>query len=202
MKPLARALVALMVCAALTPHASAAFVVFTDRTAFNAAAGPGTTETFTTPRTLVVGDNIYNSVNYRITGTTVGFNSIGGGVFNGDEFTTNSLDIVFPVPVRAFGADFTSAATSSGLTFTILGQTFSLGSSLPPPGTGFFGIVSTDPFTTVDVGGGPVPNETYVMDNLTFVPAAAVAVPAPPTLVLAFTGFLAALARRRVRIAA
>ena len=170
---------ALVVCAALTPHAAAAFLVFTDRTAFNATAGLGITETFTTPQTFVVGDNFYNGVNYRITGTSVGFNSIGGGVFNGDEFTTNSLDIVFPVPVRAFGADFTSAATSSGLTFSILGQTFSLASSLPPPGTGFFGIVSTDPFTTVDVGGGPLPNETYVMDNLTFVPAATNPVPVP-----------------------
>lgn len=184
----------------LPARSEGSFTVFTDRAAFALAAGGGasTTETFGTAQSFVVGNNFYNGVNYQITGTGVGGNGISGGVLNGDEFTPYSLNFVLPNPVVAFGADFNGANTASGLTFTILGQTFSLGSFLPSPGTGFLGFVSTDAFTVVDVGSGPPSNEIYSLDNLTYVRAAA-AVPEPSSLALCGVGGLMGIGLARAR---
>ena len=173
--------------------ARATLTAFTNRAAFEAAAGGvGITETFSVNRTFVVGDNLYNGVNYRITGTSVGGNSISGGILNGDEFTNTSIDYVFPTSVKGFGADYSGANTSSGLFFTINGETISLASALPNPGTGFFGVVSSSPFTTVDVNGGASPNEIYSLDNLEFV-----AVPEPLSGAMMLAGGMLLQARRR-----
>lgn len=173
------------ICCSHFSSAHAQFTVFTDRVAFTAALTSSTTETYDVPQAFVLGNNLYNDVNYQITGSSIGGNGINGGLYNGDEFTTSSLNLIFPASINGFGADFTAANTAAGLTFTILGQTFVLGDSLPNPGTGFFGIISTVPFTSVDVGSGPPPNEIYTMDNMTF---GTVAVPEPATWALLGVG--------------
>jgi len=185
--------------AAMQSAASAALTVFTDRGAFLAAAG-GTpvTETFDTARTFAVGPNLYNGVDYHVYGTTAGGNNIGGGVLNGDLFTSGGVpygvNYVFPNALKAWGQDFNGAATASGLFFTIDGQTLRLADSLPNPGTGFYGVVSTNPFTHVDISGGASPNEIYSGDNLTYVPA----VPEPTTgLALIALAAFPTLSRRR-----
>ena len=119
-------------------------------------------------------------------------NNIAGGNYNGDEFTTTSLDIVFGQPMTAFGADFIGAATTSGLFFTINGETVQLAASLPNPGTGFFGVVSSTPFTLIDVTGGASPNEIYDMDNFE-----RIAIPEPAGL--AGVALACALITRRLR---
>jgi hypothetical protein len=155
----------------IAADAHAVLTVFTDRTAFLAAAG-GTpvNEDFSVAQSFVVGNNFHNGVNYRIVGTSAGGNGISGGVLGGDEFTNTSVDYIFPTAVNAWGSDFTGAFTAQGLNFTIDGQTVSLNTALGPPGTGFFGVVSTTPFTTVDVFSPAPPNEIYSSDNLVYVP--------------------------------
>src|SRR5438128_1050842 len=78
--------------------ADATITTYTDRAAFTAAlgGGPSTTETFDTAMSFVVGNNFYHGINFRITGTTAGGNSISGGILNGDEFTNTSIDYLFP----------------------------------------------------------------------------------------------------------
>jgi len=186
-----RLLPAALALGALSSMATAAFTTYTNRAAFIAAGGTLTNETFTTPKTFVTGANLYNGVTYSFA-PGVGGNSISGGVYNGDEFTSSSLDITFSSAMRAWGADFNGAATASGLKFTINGTTFVLSASVPNPGTGFFGVISDVDFTTVDFGSGPPPNEIYSMDNMLF----GTNVPAPSALSLAALA-VAGFGRRR-----
>jgi len=177
----------------------AALTVFTDRTAFLAAAGGvPVNEDFSVPQTFAVGNNLHNLVNYFVYGTSVGGNGISGGLLNGDLFTSGGqpygVDYIFPTNVTAWGQDFTGAATSSGLFFTINGTTLSLADSLPNPGTGFYGVVSDTPFPRVDISGGVSPNEIYSGDNLVYVPA--VPEPASASLLMLVAGALAAGRRR------
>jgi hypothetical protein len=191
------ALAAALLCSVSTA-ARGALTVFTDRTAFLAAAGGvPVNETFDTSRTFVVGNNLYNNVNYFVYGTTVGGNGISGGVLNGDLFTSGGqpygVDYIFPGAVKAWGQDFNGAATSSGLFFTINGQTLRLADNLPPPGTGFYGVVSDTPFMRVDISGGASPNEIYSGDNLVYVPT----VPEPTIAGLAAVALVTLGACRR-----
>jgi hypothetical protein len=165
----------------ITAHAT--ITTYTDRTAFTAALGgaSSTTETFDTARTFVVGDNLYNGIDFRITGS-VGGNNIAGGILNGDEFTTTSVDYLFSTPIFALGADFNGARTASGLNWTINGIVTPVFNA--SPGTGFFGIISTDPFSLVDVTSGPPPNEIYSLDNFTYAP-----VPEPSSVAFLIVGF-------------
>ena len=184
--------VSLLVLAGAAVASQAVLTVYIDRSAFESALTGLTTETFSTDQGFVVGDNLYNGVDYRITGSIPGGNSIGGGVYNGDEFGDgNSLDLVFGSSVNGFGADFSRANTADGLTFTILGQTVALKDYLSDPGTGFFGVVSSDSFTVVDFKSG---NEIYALDNLTYGSNPTSAVPGP---VAALPFALMAIKRRR-----
>ena len=163
--------------------ADATITTYTDRGAFMAAlgGGPSTTETFDTAMSFVVGDNFYHGIDFRITGTTAGGNSISGGILNGDEFTNTSIDYIFSTPIFALGADFNGARTSSGFNWIINGISTPIFSS--SPGTGFFGIISSDPFTLVDVNAGASPNELYSLDNFTS------GVPEPSSLAFLALGF-------------
>ena len=163
--------------------AEATITTYTDRGAFMAAlgGGPSTTETFDTAMSFVVGDNFYHGIDFRITGTTAGGNSISGGILNGDEFTNTSIDYLFPTPIFARGADFNGARTSSGFSWIINGISTPIFSS--SPGTGFFGIISSDPFSLVDVNAGASPNELYSLDNFTS------GVPEPSSLAFLALGF-------------
>ena len=126
-------------------------------------------------------DNFYHGFDFRITGTTAGGNSISGGILNGDEFTNTSIDYIFSTPIFALGADFNGARTSSGFNWIINGISTPIFSS--SPGTGFFGIISSDPFTLVDVNAGASPNELYSLDNFTS------GVPEPSSLAFLALGF-------------
>ena len=181
-----RALFAFILMASVLPT-GATFTTYNDRAAFMAALGSSsaTVEPFSSNLAFVVGDNLYNGINFRITGT-VGGNGISGGILNGDEFTNTSVDYIFALPIFAIGADFTGAATASGLTWTINGTPFQLFSA--SPGTGFFGVISTDAFTTVDVSSA---NEIYSLDNLTY------AVPEPATVAFCGFGLLSLIVLRR-----
>jgi hypothetical protein len=163
--------------------ARATITTYTDRGAFMAALGGGTstTETFDTAMSFVVGDNFYHGIDFRVTGSTAGGNGISGGILNGDEFTNTSIDYLFPTPIFALGADFNGARTSSGFNWIINGISTPIFSS--SPGTGFFGIISSDPFTLVDVNGGASPNELYSLDNFTS------GVPEPSSLAFLVLGF-------------
>ena len=195
MKPLLRSASVLAALGA-TFSAHAVLTVYTSRAAFVAATagfGASTTETFDTDRALALGDNLYNGVDYRLTGATEGANAISNGALQGDEYFQSSLDLVFGSAIQAFGADFTEANTSSGLFFTINGETVDLASVLADPGTGFFGVVSSSAFTAVDVNGGANPNEIYALDNLTSVQA----VPEPASLAALGLGAVGLLRRRK-----
>lgn len=186
-----RMLLLVLIALATPPTARATITTYTDRTAFMNALGgaSSTTETFDTAMTFVVGDNLYHGIDFRITGTTVGGNSISGGILNGDEFTNTSVDYLFSTPIFALGADFNGARTASGLSWTINGIVTPIFSA--SPGTGFFGVISTDPFSLVDVTSGPPPNEIYSLDNFTYAP-----VPEPSSL--AFLAFGVVLVSRLV----
>ena len=183
----------LALIAFITPLAAhATIVTYTDRAAFMAAlGGPSTTETFDTAMSFVVGDNFYHGIDFRVTGSTAGSNNISGGILNGDEFTNTSIDYLFPTPIFALGADFNGARTFSGINWVINGMSTPIFSS--SPGTGFFGVISSDPFTLVDVNGGATPNELYSLDNFTY------GVPEPSSLAFIALGFavVASLASAR-----
>jgi hypothetical protein len=166
MKTLPILFVLIFLAAPMVAHAT--ITTFTDRATFLAALGAAssTTETFDTAQAFALGSNFYHGINFQVTGTSVGGNNISGGILNGDEFTSSSIDYLFPMPIFALGADFTGARTSSGFNWIINGITTQIFSAAP--GTGFFGVISTDPFSMVDVSGGAAPNEIYSLDNFTF----------------------------------
>lgn len=194
--PLRRFLAVVALACALPLAAPATVMIYTDFATFMAAlnGAPITTQTFDTAQTFVLGDNAYNGMTFRVTGTTVGGNSVSGGILNGDEFTNTSVDYLFGAPITAIGATFNGARTANGINWVVDGNVVSIFSA--SPGTGFFGIISTVPFSFVDVNGGATPNEIYSLDNLVY---ANNAVPEPGTLGLLAVGGLAGwrLVRRR-----
>lgn len=185
-----------LLLAALPGSAPATVMTYTDFAAFMAALNGAslTTQTFDTPQTFALGANNYGGINFQVTGSSVGSNGISGGILNGDEFTNTSVDYFFGAPITAIGATFNGSRTSSGINWTIDGFVVPIFSA--SPGTGFFGIISTVPFTFVDVNGGASPNELYSLDNLVY---ANNAVPEPETGALLALGAagVAFLRRRR-----
>jgi hypothetical protein len=182
-------------------EADAAFTVYTNRAAFLAAGGtPMFEETFSENFAMVAGDNLYNDVNYRAT-PNKGANNIFGGRFIGDEFAsvatpneTTSLEIILPQSVIAWGADFVSANSFNGIEFVINGTTIKIGDYLAAPGDGFFGVVFTSTFSSIDVrGSGATPNEFYNMDNMLW----GGKIPAPGAMTLAACAGLFVARRRR-----
>ncbi|GAA0466145.1 hypothetical protein GCM10009096_03510 [Parasphingorhabdus litoris] len=174
--------------------AQAAEVIFTDRTAFNAAAGAGLTfESFETAQSGATvnypgfsvtesgGANFitHTSINSFFTSATSdGANSIWFDD-NGNSLAT----FVFDAPITAFGFDVAAAAAG---TMTFSGGaagSFALGADTPT----FFGVISDTAFTTLqfDMSGGP----EVGFDALSFGIANAGAVPEPATWAFMIFGF-------------
>lgn len=186
-------IVAAVALAAAT-RAAAATIVFTDRTAWEAAVGTFLTETFdgvaagalpTTP--TVVGL------------LTVTADSGGAIVLAGDNqlrsnlFGANELLIEFPYPVVAFGADFINIIDASGVRVTVAGGVFQLHDYIVGA-SGFWGVISSTAFSSVlfsqgDRGGA---NEFIDLDDVSFT-----AVPEPASITLVAAGISALAARRR-----
>lgn len=189
----------LMIFAALlfNAQAIAATVTFTDRATWEAAAGSFATEDFegvtpieadTAGETLSLADfDIVVDENHgEIAIRSFGEGSVIGGTqsFFGDVHVTPCTsgpagpcfqDLVFGDSLRAFGADF-AAGDAEGVTLNLL-----LGMTEVYPisfsGISFFGVITTEAFTTISITGGSTGSGFYVMDNVGFsaipVPAAA-----------------------------
>ncbi len=182
---------------AATP-AQAQFSMFTSRTAFNGAAGPLQTERFDAPFTLVP----ITGATYAIAGGTVTFDAnLGGIMFGGGDFFADLLAggmmspqfvrFDFTSPVTSFGADFSSFDLPGITLGAMIGATsFSFGE-------GFFGIVSTTPFSSLSLR-DPSDDTFFAVDNLSVsVPVSTVPEPATVSMMLAGVVLLAAHTLRR-----
>jgi len=139
--------------------------------------------------------------------------------FNGQRFfslgnlaggTMGTLTFTFNAPITAFGFDWfnTDVTDRYNLSAQVAGggpfvnPPFSLATFTPnaTASTGFFGLVSDTPFTTVtifnNITGGYMSDEGF--DNVR-TSAAAVATPEPGTMLLMAGGLAAAVRRRRSR---
>jgi hypothetical protein len=201
------ALGALLGTAAAAP-AEAAIVTYTDRAAWEAAVSsftevdfngfPGQPAQFDGGATVDVGP-------FSLTGDT----SYSASMWiTNDHVQANVCDeswcgitfgysIDFDAPILAFGADF-GDLTASGIDFDVDGETV----EGPRSGQdGFFGFVSTTPFTSIRAFGV---NEVHDFDNVVFASELAptqepVGVPAPAALSLLGAGLAALVVARRRR---
>lgn len=195
-RPLLLPAILLTALAATVSTASAAPIVFTDRTVWEAAVGTFETETF---------DGVAAG-NLPSTPTTVGLltvtadveGAIVGGVdlnLTANLFGVNDLLIEFPLPVMAFGADFINIIDASGVQVSVAGDVFQLHDHIVGA-SGFFGVTSTSPFSSVlfSQGNRPGVNEFVDLDDVSFS-----SVPEPATMTLVGLGFGAIAVRRRLR---
>ena len=207
----------IMALALYAPQANATAIVFTDRTAWEAAAGGTfTNDAFSTAMAnadLITFDS--GVVSEGVPSGQPVFNRIAGGSFDGfidpDLGNANgfsSITWTFPFAITAFGADWTSTNTAEGLTFTgdfgMGSETISLPSFLGSPGNGFLGIVAGATFDVITFGtvgpaGGTATGEQWQVDDLSF----SISVPEPTTLSLFAIGLagLGFMMRRRRRVA-
>jgi len=119
----------------------------------------------------------------------------------GGPGTIGTLTFTFVNPIKAFGFDWFNTDTNDRYKVTVLGVDYSDPpfSTIPAQGvaaTGFFGIVSDTPFTTLTISNvifsGNITDEGF--DN---VRTSAAPVPEPATLLLVATGSLMAIRRKR-----
>jgi hypothetical protein len=214
MKP---AILAIFGAAAVTMIAAGsaeAFTVYTNRSAWEAAVGSITTETFSTnianASTITFANGIQSTGIGGFEENAVEAGTYSARVDTSGEFPEdfNQIQWLFPAPVVAFGADWFTTATGSGLTvsgnFDGTGtQTISFRSTLGSPGDGFLGIVGSTPFTQVlfaeeTATSNNIVEEVFQVDNLSTATTAA-AVPEPTTMAglgLASLG-LAAIRRKQ-----
>jgi hypothetical protein len=189
---LPRVFAALSVVAGVPAYAQ--FMHYASRPAFSAAAGPLVTEAFSMPfQDVPEGGAAYMfSAGTMTFDANHGFELFGGGNVVAElrpsgEGVPQFLRIDFSQPVTAFGADFLDFDTPSiFLRAFIGGSTFQIHE-------GFFGVVSTVPFTRVEIR-DPSEVTFFFIDNLSF----ATVVPEPGTLWLVGGGvIMGAFARRR-----
>ncbi|MCG6928180.1 MAG: PEP-CTERM sorting domain-containing protein [Acidobacteria bacterium] len=179
-------------------------VVYTDRTAWEAAVGGIFQEETFDDATLNPG-----------IGYTSGWlpAEVTGGVFYdrvredlvAGETTRSYTEWTFDVPIHAFGGnwDMTPFTAGTGITTVPVGQAWS--GQIPSSYAGeFFGFVSTEAFTQVQLSEGTLPiqgYETYTLDDLVYssnTPSTR-SVAEPGTVLLLGAGLLGLASRRRHR---
>lgn len=191
-----------IVFSALPSASQAAVTFFSNRVAFNAAAGPTSLETFNSFTTeenfrsapLTVGAFSLNQIGISL-GTTrnfidiqplqfSAFNVDGSTIVNGFIDSNSILRITFASAVTSFGADFASFGTGQGSSIVS-----AAGSSLVAqnvPGVQFIGFVSDAPFTIVELlGTFQTGGDGFGFDNLAF----SSAIPEPATWAMMIFGF-------------
>lgn len=192
-----------VVALVLTSGTASAITVFSDRTLFEAAVGPLTTETFdntigTAPTIMFDGGITSTKSSDGIPPT---LNRVEFGVFSGfvarDDF--RNISFTFPDPIFAFGADFKDVESLfvSGL-FDNSNETLSISDTIAGS-AGFFGLSSSNAFTQILFttnagvvlfpGGSPLGGDSFDVDNLSVSTSAAVSpVPLPAALPLLAAG--------------
>jgi hypothetical protein len=172
----------------------------TDGPSFQAALDPRTNVTFSGPA-VTIDENtpatLYN-IAFSVTGTS-SFDDlvVGGGDLDYGVGTTSytSITLLLPVPVNAFGGSFIGANSLGGTTFTTnTGDSVAIGASLPAPGTGSFGFVTSSFFNSITLTSTTGQLELATISDIVYGTAAAV--PEPTTLAMLSLGGLALLRRR------
>lgn len=206
-------LLAIVMTAIGATQSQAAYILFTNRAAFQAATGTLTTETFNSIAT----DTSFLNSSLAFAGTGVTLQSTGGAQadvlvdvptyqFNpgaatidgtarvnmGGLLGTSVVSIQFGAPVSAAGFDTVNYDVGSDFSQAFIGATL-IGTF--PTGnqqTGFIGVIDTAGATisAIDIRRGPPgPDGTFnAFDNVSFANAPANAVPAPAGLLLGLTG--------------
>ena len=195
--------------------AAAGVILFTDQSAWQAAAGGGpfVTDTFDGPAQNFLPDSTGNVPNGSA--ITVDINGhvgdgtpqgpTGNGLFqievDGGGGDVADVDFNFPEPIVAFGLTDVDNVANEGVRAAFAGftsETFAtvLGSDEGP----FLGFVSDTPFSTVNflLSGNEQGADQWDFDDLLYVTAAPTAVDTPTPLALLGLGLVAtaALARR------
>ena len=195
-----------VVALVLASGIASATTVFTDRTLFEAAVGPLTTETFDnsigTASTIVFDGGITSTKSSD--GIPPTLNRVELGVFSGfvarDDF--RNISFTFLNPIFAFGADFRDVESLfvSGL-FDNTNEKLSISDTFAGS-SGFFGLSSTSSFTQILFttnagvvlfpGGSPLGGDSFDVDNLSVSSSAAISpVPIPAAFPLLAAGISA-----------
>lgn len=179
-------------------HAAFAVTIFVERSLFEAAVtGPLVTDTFNNDidtADVIVFDSGTTSTKSS-TGVPPTLNRVAFGQFTGfvqrDGFRDITFD--FPLPVTAFGGDFSSVSSLLVGSFDGTSMTLSISDALAGD-AGFFGVVSDDTFSSISFsteagqiffpGGPPVGGETFNLDNFTIAPITIAPIPLPASLPL------------------
>lgn len=208
----------------LTGNAHAAFILYTNRAAFNAAAGSLTTETFNS----IFTDTIFTNSTLAFPGTGVTLRSIGGAQVNvlvdvpaygfnpglatidgtarvnmGGLDTGSTVSILFSGPVAAAGFDTVNYDVDSDYAQAFVGGT--LIGSFPTANqqTGFIGVRDTAGATisSIDIRKATTSSFTFnAFDNVSFGSGPPVtATPLPPTALAGLLGLAGLGLVRRVR---
>jgi hypothetical protein len=185
--------------------------VFTNRSAWESAAGSFVTEDFNalTPFEFSTGLNSVGLIDIDVTGP-VAENQLGGPLTLSGQFAIDGTNhvigyvlgggathptIIFAGPILGFGADWTSTASGGHLvTMSFDGTTIHFDDYLSGDGTGFLGVIATNPFTEAVFGTESSSSEGFGMDNLEIIPEPSAAL----LLAIGLAG-LAAAGRRRLR---
>jgi hypothetical protein len=158
---------------------------YTNRSLWQAAAGPSFTENFSTAplSTLSPGAaTTAGTVTVQLTGTINGSNAFvdpgqvngsrdfHGFIDNGTSTNIRFITFTFPQPVLAWGAEFVSADTGDRLVATSNGSSYHFGALCGSPGECFLGSVETTPFTQLTFSTETFTSfgEAFNMDNLSY----------------------------------